>query len=379
MSELINTNSSCATLRWKLLAGASAIVLTTYMYSANLAHAEGGDRPTLWIELGGQLSQLQGTSAPFTAPFMTALSPTPGPYSDNIFGKGQKTARFSLGGEGKISIQPKDSDWVFSASIRYGRANSDKHIHHQSPTPPATKNGQPYHFLSGTKPFADIKSSYSERQTVVDFSAGKDVGLGKFGRDGSSTISMGVELAEFGSKNYVDAMGRPLIHFYRGGFGYPIPTFYNYTMAAHAERSFHGVGPSLEWNASAALIGDKSDSEVTLDWGVQGALLFGRQRTKLDHTTQAYHQPYTYYIWYRGNGYTKAYDNPHPVNRSRSVTIPKVGAFAGLSWRSEHAKVSIGYRYETYINAMDTGIDARKTSNVSFSGPYASFSIGLGG
>ena len=108
MSELINTNGHRATLRWKLLTGASAIVLTTYMYSANLARAEDGDRPTLWIELGGQLSQLQGTSAPFTAPFMTALSPTPGPYSDDIFGKGQKTSRFAIGGEGKISIQPKE-------------------------------------------------------------------------------------------------------------------------------------------------------------------------------------------------------------------------------------------------------------------------------
>jgi hypothetical protein len=150
-------------------------------------------------------------------------------------------------------------------------------------------------------------------------------------------------------------------------------------MAAHAERSFRGMGPSFQWEASAALLGDKWDGELSLDWGVQGALLFGRQRAKLDHKTQAYHQPYTYYIWYRGWGYTKTYDNPHPANRSRSVTVPKLGGFAGLSWRTTHAKVSFGYRYETFLNAMDAGIDARKTSNVTFSGPYASFSIGLGG
>jgi hypothetical protein len=379
MSELINVQDNRATIRWKLLAGASALVLSAYMYSADLARAEDSDRPPLWIELGGQVEQLGGTSAKFSAPFMTALSPAPGPYSGDIFVKGQKTSRFSVGGEGKVTIQPDGSDWVFSASIRYGRANNNKHIHHQSPTPPATKNGQPYHFISGTKPFADIKSSYSEQHMIVDFTAGRDVGLGRFGRDGKSAINVGLELDDFVSKNYVDAMGRPLIHFYRGGFGYPIPTFYNYTMAAHAERSFRGMGPTFQWEASAALLGDKSDGELSLDWGVQGALLFGRQRAKLDHTTQAYHQPYTYYIWYRGWGYTKIYDNPHPANRSRSVTVPKLGGFAGLSWRTTHAKVSIGYRYETFLNAMDTGIDARKTSNVSFSGPYASFSIGLGG
>ena len=54
------------------------------------------------------------------------------------------------------------------------------------------------------------------------------------------------------------------------------------------------------------------------------------------------------------------------------------GGFAGLSWKSDHAKVSIGYRYDTFLNAMDTGIDAAKKSNLTFNGPYASISVGLG-
>ena len=41
-------------------------------------------------------------------------------------------------------------------------------------------------------------------------------------------------------------------------------------------------------------------------------------------------------------------------------------------------KFSIGYRYDTFLNAMDTGIDVAKKSNLTFQGPYASISIGLG-
>ena len=97
---------------------------------------------------------------------------------------------------------------------------------------------------------------------------------------------------------------------------------------------------------------------------------------------QSYHaglfQPFTYYVWYRGAAYAKTYDNPHPVNRSRSVTVPKLGGYAGLSWQTDHAKVSLGYRYDAFLDAMDMGIDARKTSDMTFQGPYASISFGLG-
>ena len=42
--------------------------------------------------------------------------------------------------------------------------------------------------------FADGKSSESERHLILDFQAGKDVGLGMFGGDGSSAVSAGVRI-----------------------------------------------------------------------------------------------------------------------------------------------------------------------------------------
>ncbi len=86
MSELIQTHDNRATIRWKLLTGASAMALTAYVASTALAKADDADRPTLWIELGGQMEQMQGlSSTPFTAPFMSPRSPVLGrSYSGRI-------------------------------------------------------------------------------------------------------------------------------------------------------------------------------------------------------------------------------------------------------------------------------------------------------
>ena len=134
MSELIQHNDNRATIRWKLLTGVSALALTAYVSSANFAKAEDADRPIVWIDLGGQMEQMQGVTGSFTAPFMS-VTPTPAPYRGNIFD--QSAPRFSFGEDGKISFQPEDSDWIFSAGIRYGRSHSNRHAHHQTKQPNA--------------------------------------------------------------------------------------------------------------------------------------------------------------------------------------------------------------------------------------------------
>ncbi len=145
-------------------------------------------------------------------------------------------------------------------------------------------------------------------------------------------------------------------------------------------RSFRGVGPSLSWNGSAALAGNPQDGELTLDWGINAAALFGRQKAKTDHSdTGAYH--------------TASSDMPHDIT-GLCTAIPRHSHHSTRSRErdraqcrrvrgpvvpiSTNAKLSLGYRYDTFLNAMDTGIDAAKKSNVTFNGPYASISIGLG-
>jgi hypothetical protein len=381
MSELIDIRSSGTIFQRQLLATVSALALTVYVSSTELARAGDSDRPTIWIELGGQMESVQGTSTPFVSPFMTATTPTPGPYENDIFVRTQRPPPLAFGLEGKATFQPEGSDWVLSAALRYGRSNTNRHVHQQSPTATGLFHGLPVNIHAA--PFADARSTYEESHTVVDFSVGKDVGLGAFGSDGMSVIDVGVRFAQFATRSAISEAGRPSVQVLPAQLpaGWPVPTFYNYTMWAHAARSFHGIGPSLSWNASATLVGGKDAGEITFDWGVNGAILFCRQKAKTDHTTQAYHMPFTPYVAYVGYYYTRVPSKEGHGARmnSRDVTVPNLGGFAGLSVKYPNVKFSLGYRADFFFGAVDAGIDARHTKDLGFHGPFASISIGLGG
>lgn len=381
MSELIDKRHTRADLQSQLLATVSALALVAYIASTAAAKAEGADRPTVWIELGGQMESVQGASAPFVAPFMTAVAPTPDVYSNDIFGANQRPAKLAFGAEGSLSFQPEGSDWIFSAGLKFGRSQTNRHTHQQGefPTLPLRFNPN-YHHTFPAAPFADEKGSGDESHAILDFQAGRDVGLGVLGRNGTSLINVGIRMAQFSSKSDVNAMGRPQINFVpgHGNFGSEI-TFYNYTMTAHAERSFRGIGPSLSWNASAALLGNRDDGELAVDWGINGAVLFGRQKVRTNHATQAYHLPTAYYSWYAPYYYAKVYQHPHQRTTSRFAVIPNFGGFMGLSVKYPNAKLSLGYRADFFFGAMDNGIDQRHSKNLGFNGPFASISIGLGG
>ena len=109
--------------------------------------------------------------------------------------------------------------------------------------------------------------------------------------------------------------------------------------------------------------------------GMNAALLFGRQKAAAHHESSGdYHYrkgkyPHTAYVPFR----------PHDTSRNRSVIVPNIGGFAGLSYNFPNAKISAGYRGDFFFSAMDGGLDTRKLENVGFCGPFASVSIGLGG
>ncbi len=380
MSELINIHDPRAVIRRQLLATASAMALVSYIASASAAAADDTDRPTVWIELGGQIEMTQGTTSPFIAPFM-ALNPTPDVYSGVPLATLQRPSAIGIGAEGEISFAPKGSDWVFSVGVRYGRSHAKRHAHNQLGVPPVpwnltyAGNVYPYTKYISTAKLADAQTEYSEQHFIVDFSAGRDVGIGRFGRDGSSTLGAGVRFASFVAHSFAHVSARPEVDTVFAsvyGFHIPRPTFHQYTMIASAERSFRGIGPSLSWNASAVLLGNAESSELSLDWGINAALLFGKQKAKVAHTTQAYHQT-------TGQGYLLTAYLPHHTTRSRSVAVPNLGGFAGLSVKYPNGKVSFGYRADFFFGAMDTGIDTRNTKDVGFHGPFATVSIGLGG
>lgn len=387
MSELMHPARPATGLRGGLLVTVSAIALVACVLPA-IASGADDDRPTVWIDLGGQLERVDGTGRPFAPDFATT-NPTPEVFKPISPIDAQHSPRYSYGGEGKLSIMPEGTDWVLSAGIRYGRSNGGKFIQKQLPYA-QVKNiarlaNYPSLNYSRTQPaafaqFNETRTKQSESHTILDFKAGKDLGIGLFGNQATSQVAVGVRFAQFSSRATSFIRARPDLDFYNGFAAFSTPDFYFYKAYAHfhaytqagaSTRSFHGLGPSLSWEGSAPLAGNEDSVQLALDWGADFALLFGRQKANVTHqtTTNTFHQKYY-------PRYQVSVDHGGHSNR-RSIVVPNLEAFAGLSVRFPNSRVSFGYRGDYFFGAMDTGIDARHSQNVSFHGPFAKISIGF--
>lgn len=384
MSELIQQNSNRVAIRWQLLTGVSALALIANAAFPDAVKADDAGRPAVWIELGGQLNRLNAGAEPYTPDFTSmrpAIFPSPQRY--------EKPALYGFDEFGKISLEPEASDWTFTASIRYGRSSVSRHAHQQTHASPIGNSLIPG-FYQKKYPraarFADTTVRLEEQHAIVDFQAGKDVGLGLFGRNRSSSINLGIRFAQFIDKSNISLRSNPdwrFQHKYYQYYSYDLSIvmqpYHSNAAGLIAERSFRGVGPSLSWDASASLAGNPDSGELNFDWGVNAAILFGRQKVRTQHHETVRYNDGGNGIFSLGTMVTVYRNIPPARTRSRSVVVPNVGGFAGLSFKYDAAKVSFGYRGDFFFNAMDGGIETRKTYGRNFFGPYASISIGLGG
>src|SRR6185437_660694 len=247
MSELIHKNDDRDDIKWKLLTSASALALTAYVMSANLAKAEDASRPTVWIELGGQFDRFSGQNVPFVPPFANTTNwASDGLESPTAV---QSMHLSSVGGNTSVFIEPSGTDWAFSASVQYGRTNGRKFVHQQKTLTTRFQLpnvfGSKYFTATAPASYAQTSASKSESHTIADFQVGKDVGLGMFGHDGSSQISVGVRFAQLSEKSQAAIYARPGIHFVPGTIlGSPVPvvdSYPRYFATAHRATSFHGV------------------------------------------------------------------------------------------------------------------------------------------
>jgi len=387
MSELINTTNRRNDLHWQLLSTVSAAALVLVLSAPkSCAFAETGDRPTVWIELGGQLESMQGSEDIYAPPFIVrnldlpvnSVSPT----------SAQQPPPRAFGGEGKLTFEPANSDWVFTAGVRYGRSNGKKTLHQQTHTQFTAKTfkyGQAYkygtpgfhhgRFTQTVTRFNHSDTSYAETHAVVDFKAGKDVGLGLFGKGGTSVLSAGVRIAQFTRRSDVILRSLPDPYYPTKAIGQltsaALGGRHHHSYYAHqwANRSFRGVGPSISWEGSSPFIGHADRGEVTFDWGANAAVLFGRQKVEGGFKTQGQ-------FFYGGNK-TTHYLRSTPIARSHSVVVPNVGGMVGVSVKYPNVKFSLGYRADFFFNAMDQGIDARDSKTQGLFGPFASFAVGF--
>src|SRR5262249_52307114 len=195
------------------------------------------------------------------------------------------SSRYSVGGEGELTFNPSNSDWVFSAHIRYGRSQNHRDSVHQTNFDKSSYRtgnayyGHPSPYVVIYQPaaqFAHTTATQSQSHAVMDFMAGKDVGLGMFGRDGSSLFSFGVRYAQFSSRSHMTARAAPSVELYNivpvvfptilqvfPKFYIPRSRYVQYSAFATATRSFHGIGPALSWNASVPMVGNKRAGELS--------------------------------------------------------------------------------------------------------------------
>jgi len=386
MNELTNATKS-SNAKWLLLTSASAFALIATTSQALLAEE---DHPAVWIVVGTEIDRLTDGQASFAPPFVSTLLANPFTPPAKV----QKPPLYAFGEEGSLLFSPKGSSWIFSASVRYGRANGGGNSHEET-TPHSAHRvvSIPYFGINlsdyvpaAAQRFATTVSRTENSHLVLDFQAGKDVGLGAFGTHGSSTISAGLRFAQFTSKSASRIDSDPdfavTYKYLTTRLGHPanikVPdqTWNLFNAKVDRSHSFGGLGPSVSWQADAMLVGNPDDARMTFDWGLNGALLFGRQKATAQHTTMAHHGSAAHASGALPTLYPTAV---HSTRRSRSVLVPNVGAFAGLSLRFPAAKVSLGYRADAFFGAMDGGVDTRKTYDRGFYGPFATISIGLGG
>jgi len=393
MSELIITHAAGIDLRWKFLATASAIVLTAYLSPAK---ASDTDRPTVWIGGGWHFESLTGSND-------VIVPPLDGPSLVDGFASAidyEKSLAKTYGAEGSISFQPRGSDWIFSVGALYGRSNTRSHPHQELNIPNVhyTKtvfNVPDIQATATQQPdYGDTAFDNGETHTIVDFQVGKDVGVGLFSRHGTSVANLGIRYAQLTAtsnmRHYAKAGGgfQSVPHTKYGAlkFYYHQAVYHLSDITLQRQGSFHGIGPSLSWESTTPLFGNAEAGEMTLDWGGNAALLFGRQKQKnYRQTNSAYHyfQPTAPVAGHPGlfkqkRKVTTGSDG-YSGTRTRSVTVPNAGGFAGISYRFTNAKFSAGYRADFFFGAMDGGIDTHRSITTGFHGPFATFSIGLGG
>jgi len=373
--------------RRMLLSTVSAAAL---LGSLGTAAADDAGRPVLWFELGGQFERMQSSQEPFAPPLVAVLDTNPFTHPESL----QKLPSYAFDEDGRISFQPDGSDWVFSASIRVGRSDGgNKHTHEQTAPPspqflesiPAFSFYRKFPVSARAERFGDTVARESEKLAIIDFQAGKDIGLGMLGAGASSTLSAGIRFAQFRSRSSVAINADPdftvtykyatnINHYFYGKFSIPQQHWHLYAAQEQLQRSFRGLGPLLSWDASELLVGNPQSEGITLDWGLNAAVLFGRQKVKGNHHTSAHYNSAHHF----NNTVPLVYDHHGAIDRSHTVSVPNIGGFAGLSLRFPNAKISLGYRADYYFNAMDGGLAARKSEDRGFFGPFASISVGVG-
>ncbi len=342
MSELTHTRNR--DVRWHLLAGASVLALTAGLATVPAAQADEDNH--FYFEVGGSYGAQAGGSTAWFLPFAAPGAPVGGGEGGESGEAGMGRIHSPTGPDGAalpihagpswdftsaLKVQPADSDLIFSLGIKFGRNERRSAFASFTQTTP----------YSYTKLYEGA-ATHRESHLNIDFQVGKDFGLGMFGHEGTSVFSAGLRYAHFTARTNT-------------GF-YTSTKYFAGGGSTLAKRSFVGIGPMISWEASTPL-SDTGDGIFTLDWGVNAAVLFGRQKASG--------------VLLYDDGYALG------TSRDRTVTVPEVGGSVGFSYHPADSglRIAFGYRVDAAFGVLDAGIYQNWQVDRVQHGPYLKIGI----
>ncbi|HEX5776260.1 MAG TPA: TonB-dependent receptor, partial [Caulobacteraceae bacterium] len=345
-----------------------------------LGGAHGGPAP-FTVEVSGSLMRADGGYDPVVSDSFAsvdeAISPARVQNQELAFGDGQ-------GGEIKLTYAPAAGPWEVSAGYRFGKVKGfdkfdaavlgDIGCVTSCPTgvePDPSSDA----FFRAAYNWIKASATDHEKHTIVDFQIGREMG---FGAGVESRLKAGLRYASIQSSTLLEMTGVPnweLDATFLQFSGRQTHTYYNDEQTA--QREFDGFGPTLSWDGSKSLFDGDDSGRLNADWSLTGGVLFGKQKTSADGREMA--------SFYEGK-YTNAVKTPDftvttpiSISRSNSATVPLLGATLGLSYEIQRVKISTGYRWERYFDALDVGYDERREADRTIDGPYLKLSVGFGG
>jgi hypothetical protein len=315
MSEVGRSNRK-SRLFWQV----STIVLLAAVPAAALAApSEGG----LWVELGGQYTFDNSGDTQDIGAFGVTPNIHPGDgYSVN----------------GKITWKPEGSAFSYALGVKYGRTRS------------RGITGS-YYSSTGEGSYYSAKGEEHTKRThtIVDFEVGKDVGVGMFGHNATTTVGVGLRYAHLNTTTRGSFTTASKYQTGSGTFG--------------TKRTSDLVGPRLFFKVEAPV----GSTGFTVSAGAGGGVLYGRNKIQsdLDRTINSHETDFA----------IEAVGGSHyAFSRSKNRFSPTADGFAQLNWKLPSAPltVSAGYKFDGVFNGMDGGYSSAHQINVIDSGPYLS-------
>jgi hypothetical protein len=255
----------------------------------------------IYVDLGGQYTFNSGRTS-WLPPF-------------GFFGpQDEPQIRLKNGWDGRGDLALQSGNWYLTLSADFGRTGtSHAHVTQTKYVPYSS------HSRVGS-------AKHEESHTVIDFTLGKDVGLGMLGLDGSSIISAGVRYAHF--------VARTRVHVSYCTFG-SCSSGYDHQL----DRQFAGWGPVITWKGKAPI-----EPDFAFAWGLNAAAVLGNRSFETDFTQI----------------------------RHKNIISPQVGGYAGIDWRMPDSPldVMLGYRGDGYFSIIDKGFTTRHYGDRISHGPF---------